>query len=221
MIKPFSVRLLLSLTLLCLAISAFAAPQLKSIPTQPLPGGEVKPGEPQTFSLTYQGDPPTALTLVMQTPGGDTVRVPTRASGGDPATGVVVSWPYTPTESGTYRYHFEATAGDLGSVRYPASPENDPQFVSPSLVTRYVILIVGLLVALLFLPFVVYVAARSLNKRGDPAAAARIALLLGVLASLGLYLYLFMSVYGALGDAIAAIGALAVLIVLFSRRRAV
>jgi hypothetical protein len=73
----------------------------------------------------------------------------------------------------------------------------------------------------LILPFVVYVAARSVNRQGDPAAAARIGLFLGVLASLGLYLYLFAADYGVLGIALASVAAVAILIVLFSRRRAI
>ena len=101
-----------------------------------------------------------------------------------------------------------------GIARYPAA--DDLQFVSVSLVSKYIIFGVGLLVALFFLPFVVYMGTRSLNKRSDPAAAARIGLLIGVLASFGLYLYLFWSVYGGLGTVIAAIAALGVLIALFS-----
>ena len=152
---------------------------------KPLPT-EVKLNEPMEISLKYTGDPPTKLSLVVLTPDGETVTVPGKASVGDPATGVTATWPYTPTESGEYRYHFEAQAGDIGGVRYPASPADDYQFVVASPLTRYIVLGAGLLVCLLLLPFVSYTATRGLNQRGDPAAAARIALLIGLVAYIGL-----------------------------------
>ena len=182
---------------------------------------EINAGNAEPFAMVYQqaqGDPPKDLFMVVQTPEGATVRVPAPPpAGGTPKDGQEVTWNYKPLDSGTYRYHFEATSSTGSSVRFPATEEL--QFVSVSLVSRYIIFGIGLLIALFFLPFVVYVATRSLNRRSDPAAAARVALLIGVLASFGLYLYLFRSVYGVLGIALAAIASLGILIALFSRRR--
>jgi len=209
--------LIFSLCLITLSAAFAAAPTLEPI-AHATPPGEVRPGDPQEFSMLYRGDPPTALTMVVLTPGGETVRVPAKATSGDPASGVPVTWPFTPSESGQYRYHFEAAAGDIGSVRYPATPTDDPQFVVVNLYTKYIILVTGLLIALLFLPFVVYVAARSANRRGDPGAAARVALLIGVAASYALFLYLFYTVYSALLLALAGVVALGLLIILFTRR---
>ena len=209
----------LCLCFLTLTAAHAAPPKLEPAPNADVPG-EVRPGQTLDFSMIYTGDPPTALNLVVQTPDGGTVRIPTKASGGDPAAGVPVSWRFTPDGSGSYKYHFEASAGDLGSARYPAAPADDPQFVAVNLLTKYLVFLVGLGIGLLFLPFVVYLAARSANRRGDPGAAARVALLIGVIASYALFLYLFYTVYSVLLLSLAGVVALGMLIVLFSRRRA-
>ena len=184
---------------------------------------EAHPGDSRDFDVTYkqaEGDPPKSLKLVLDTPGGQ-VAVPAQIPAGDPTKGIPVTWSYPVKNSGTYRFHFEATSTTGTSVRLPAKPEDDYNFASVNPLTKILIFAAGLIVAFLILPFVVYMAARGLNKHGDPAAAARIGLFLGVLASLGLYLYLFAADYGALGIAIACVAALAILIVLFSRRRAI
>ncbi len=224
--KPVFTRIILALSLFLLfaSVAAAAPPKLDTIPSQPLPT-EVKLNEALELSLKYTGDPPTKLQLVVLTPGGGTAIVPGHASVGDPSTGVSVSWPYTPTESGEYRYHFEAQAGDLGAVRYPDSSANDYQFVVGSPLTRYIVLGLGLLICLLLLPFVSYTATRGLNQRGDPAAAARVALLIGVVAYIGLIFCVLLlnsaDYVKYLSLALGGVLVLAVLVGLFSRRRAV
>lgn len=217
------IRVIVPLFALLLACAAAGAkpPTLTPSVTNEAPT-EINVGNAEPFAMVYQqaqGDPPKDLFMVVQTPQGVTLHVsPPTAPIGDPTTGEDVTWIYKPLDSGIYRYHFEATSTTGSSVRFPATDEL--QFVSVSLTSKYVILVVGLIVALFFLPFIVYIASRSLNKRGDPGAAARVALLIGVLASYGLFLYLFFSVYQFLGVAIGAVATLALLIVLFSRRRA-
>ena len=219
-------RIVLAFGLLCLlAAGAVAAPpKLEPNGSQPLPT-EVKLHELMELSLKYTGDPPTNLSMVVLTPDGETVTVPGKASAGDPATGVAATWPYSPTESGEYRYHFEAKAGDIGGVRYPVSPADDFQFVVASPVTRYIVLGVGLLICLLLLPFVSYTATRGLNQRGDAAAAARVALLIGLVAYVGLVLCVLLlnsaDYVRWLSVALGGVLILAVLVGLFSRRRAV
>lgn len=225
-LKPVLIRIILAFSLLCVLAgkAAAAPPKLELNDAQALPT-EVRLNEPLEMSLKYTGDPPTKLLLVVLTPNGETATVPGKASIGDPSTGVPVTWPYTPTESGEYRYHFEAQAGDLGGVRYPASPANDYQFVVGSPLTRYIVLGAGLLVCLFLLPFVSYTATRGLNQRGDPAAAARIALLIGLVAYIGLVICVLLlnstDYVRWLSLALGGVLILAVLVGLFSRRRAV
>jgi len=225
-LKPVFTRIVLALTLLCLlaGMAAAAPPKLEPNDTRPLPT-EVKLNELMELSLKYTGDPPTKLSMVVLTPNGETVTVPGKASVGEPTTGVAATWPYSPTESGEYRYHFEAQAGDIGGVRYPTSPADDFQFIVASPLTRYVVLGIGLLICLLLLPFVSYTATRALNQRGDPAAAARVALLIGLVAYVVLVLCVLLlnsaDYVRWLSVALGGVLILAVLVGLFSRRRAV
>jgi len=220
-------RLFLAVTLLLLAASGTFAkpPTLEIAPNNNALPTEARKSQALAMSLKYTGDPPTTLNMVVLTPDGETVTVPTKASVGDPAKGVLVTWPYTPTESGQYRYHFEAQAGDFGSVRYPLSPADDFQFVVANPITRYIVLGLGLLVCLFLLPFVSYTATRGLNQRGDPAAAARIALLIGIVAFIVLTLCVLtlnsVEYVKWLSYALGGVLVLAVLVGLFSRRRTV
>jgi hypothetical protein len=210
-----------ALALLCLFTSQVSAkpPTLELNNTAEIPA-EVPAGQPVTFNVTYKqdaGDPPTSLKLVVITPSGE-VSVPALPPGGDPVAGVTVTWPFTPKEAGTYKYHFEATSSTGGFARYPANAADDLQLVSFSILNKYIVLMVGLVIALAFLPFIVYVASRSINKRGAPATAARVALLIGVIASYALFLYLFHAVYGVLQLALGGVAAVALLIALFTRK---
>jgi hypothetical protein len=204
--------------LLLIAACAWAKPPTLE-PDSEFPPS-ILPGHLYTFHLKYkqtEGDKPTALKMLIDAPSGQ-ISVPAQVPGGDPINGIPVTWDYTPADSGQYQYHFEATSSTGGFARFPAE-NKELEFESPSLAGKYIALVVGLLVGLMFLPFVVYVGTRSVNKRSDPAAAARIALMIGVLASFGLFWYLFLGIYGPIGIAIGAIAAVAVLIALLSRRR--
>lgn len=206
--------------MLLLAVAVWAKPPTLE-PLSEFPSS-ILPGHSYTFQLTYkqsEGDPPRSLKMLIDAPGGQ-VSVPAQVPGGDPITGIPVTWSYTPADSGQYQYHFEAVSSTGGFAQYPAD-KSELTFSSPSIVGKYIALVVGLIVGLLFLPFIVYAGTRSANKRSDPAAAARVALMVGVLASFALYWYLFLGVYGYIGVAIVFIIALAILIALFSRRRAV
>ena len=175
--------------------------------------------------MEYAGDPPTKLSLVVLTPDGETVH---RAGQSCPATRRQESrspFPgrFTPAASGEYRYHFEAQAGDLGSTRFPESPANDFQFVVANPLTRYLVLGVGP-AHLLSVPAVrvVHGRRRGLNQHGDPAAAARIALLIGLVAYIALafcVLTLSFDYVKWLGLSLAGVVVLAILVGLFTRRR--
>ncbi len=222
-LKPVLCRFAALFALFALATAVHASPPLLTPINPDSFTQESHPGDTRSFNVTYtqaQGDAPKTLDLVLETPGGQ-VTEHAAVPPGDPTQGVPVTWTYTPQNSGTYRFHFEAVSVTGGSVRLPPSPADDYEFASVNPWVKIGIFVAGLVVAFLILPFVVYVGARSVNRQGDPAAAARIGLFLGVLASLGLYLYLFAADYGALGVVLACVAALGILIVLFSRRRAV
>ena len=221
-LKLLTFRHCLTLLLMTLCLSAFAAPPTLT-PAGDFPTSIV-PGHTYEFKLNYkqpEGDPPTALKMVIDAPSGQ-ISKPIAAPGGDPTApaGIPLDWTYSPDQSGQYQYRFEVTSSTGGFARYPAG-NSLLSFESPNPVIKYIVLAAGLVVALFFLPFVVYMLARSTNKRSDPGAAARIALLIGILAfcSLAWYLFLQNEETRMIGIGIEAIAIGAFLVVILNRRK--
>lgn len=206
------------LSLLLILSAAASPPTLKEIDNAQLPAGEISPGASLTFNLRYSGDPPTSLLLVVQTPDGDTVQVPAAPPAGDPSQGVDVSWVYKPLNSGPYHYHFEAAAGDLGSVRFPSDSSADYTFDSVNVGLKWITFAVGAAAALLLLPFVLYNAIRVVRKSSDAAGTARAAIFIGIVALYALFITLFLPIYHVLGAAIGGAATVALIVGLFSRR---
>jgi hypothetical protein len=103
--------------------------------------------------------------------------------------GVSVTWALGPLPPGRHRAHFEAASID-GRTRYPK--EGGLPLVVESLIAKWLLLAVGLTLALAVLPGVVYVGAR---RAADPAGAARTSLAIGILAAYLWLLWLFVPVY--------------------------
>jgi len=184
----------------------------------------VLPGHTYTFPLKYtqtEGDPPSTLQMIVDTPYGQVTQKASPPSG-SPVAGEEVSWVFTPQQSGQYQFHFEAISSTGGIARYPAG-SGELSFESPSMIVKYIVLGVGLVIALFFLPFVVYLIARSANRQSDPGAAARVALLIGILSFCGLAWYLFLQndETRLIGIAIETIAVGAFLVVMLNRRRTV
>ncbi len=142
----------------------------------------------------------------------------TRKGAGDPETGIILEWDVSSLEVGSHRSYFEVTNETGQTARYPQNDQEFYGFTVESLVVKIGIMIAGMVVGLAFLPFLVYVLSRSLNKRGDPSRAARGGLLIGILACGALFIYLFASFYGALAYAIGVIAALALAVIVLTRR---
>ena len=142
----------------------------------------------------------------------------TRKGAGDPETGLVLEWDVSNLEVGSHRSYFEVTNDTGEVVRYPANDQEFYGFTVESLTVKLGIMAGGLVVGLVFLPFLVYVLARSMNKRGDPSRAARVGLLIGILACGALFIYLFASFYGPLVFAIGIIASLALAVIVLTRR---
>lgn len=220
-LKSLLACLFLPLTLLTLSLSAFAAPPALT-PASEFPTSVV-PGHSYVFHLTYkqiEGDPPAVLQMVVDAPYGQAVQKAQKPAG-DPAAGEDLSWDFSPQQSGQYQYHFDVTSATGGVARYPAG-SGELTFEAPNPLVKYIVLAVGLVIALFFLPFVVYMIARAANKRSDPSAAARIALLIGILAFCGLAWYLFLQNEETrmIGYGIEAVAIGAFLVVILNRRRA-
>lgn len=214
---------LIVIALFTVAVAAFAEPPKFNILDKEPWSKEVQPGQVLTFHLQYlqaAGDPPKSLKMVVEPPTGEPINVqPNPTTDKDPVKGIDLTWTYIPINTGKYKFHFETVSATGESARLPLSESDQFEFVSSSVAIKYIILGVGLIIALGFVPFVVYAATRSINKKSDPSAAARIAILIGILASYALFIYLFFNFYQWLGVGIGAVAALAIIVAIFTRRR--
>lgn len=184
--------------------------------------GEVLTGEQLEFEVAYHqdsGDKPRILQLLIEIPGGGVTKLQPDHTTGDPATVMTATWFFTPRNTGDYKFHFETTSVTGETARFPQDASADDQFSASNLYTKYIILAVGLVVALWILPFIVYLGTRAINRKSDPTIAARIAFAIGVLAWIGLFIGLFSSVYSWPIHAIVIIAGAALLLVLFTRRK--
>ena len=224
-IHPFSIvaRLLAAVCLCLLSVSHAVASPPTLEPASEFPTSVV-PAHQYVFHLTYkqaEGDPPQTAQMIVDAPAA-TDKLKAFIPSGDPVTGEDISWNFSPQQSGQYQYHFEVTSTTGGVARYP-SGSGELSFESPSMIAKYIVLAVGLVIALFFLPFVVYMIARSLNKQSDPGAAARVALLIGLLSFCVLAWYLFLQSEETriLGISIETLAVGAFLVVMLNRRRTV
>lgn len=213
----------LGLTLLlgACALSALAAPPALS----EIPGAELQEiyqaGKTYTLRLQYtdpDGDRPRKAQFIDESPAGTVSKDLTRLDGNNFRGGVPLVWEVRGFEPGAHRAYFLVTDAEGQTTRFPPSPDQFYTFKVESLGTKWGIMAAGLVVGLLFVPFLVYVLARSLNRRGDPSRAARVGLLFGILACCALFIYLFASFYGPLAYAIGGIAALALLVIVLTRR---
>ena len=200
--------------------AALAAPPTLTEPPGAALKGVYRAGQSYTLTLVFKdpdGDRPRRVKFIDQSDAGN-VEVDGRIGPGDPQTGVNIDWNVRGFAPGGHRAYFAVTGTDGNTARYPPDPNEFYTFAAENLVTKWVIMGAGLLVGLLFLPFLVYVLARSMNRRGDPSRAARVGLLLGILACCALFIYLFASTYGPLTYVMGGIAALALLVIVLTRR---
>lgn len=182
---------------------------------------------------TFQVDKPYTITLRYTDPKGDSIKkadclfidqgpsgrtsTPATKITGSPETGADISWELNKLEQGAHTAHFEIKNESDTVTRYPEDEKSSYQFVVEAVATKVIVMVVGLLVALLALPLIVYLMARAMNPRGDPSRAARMGLLIGILSSCALFIYLFLSLFGPLVWAILIVGAFAAIVLMLRR----
>jgi hypothetical protein len=191
---------------------AVAAPQLQevddSVPRQ------ARTGEKYIFRIQYSdpnGDRPQEARLVTEGPEGvrrwlaDALGART-VDYHKPTTLEFVAGPFS---SGDHHAHFEV-ASVADKVRYPAS--------GGGLLFTVENVIIGLAVALLFLPLITFVLVRAVNPSSDPSRAARFGLLVGIVASYALFVFLFSALYPLPWLIVLGVLALGLLFALVPRR---
>lgn len=198
---------------------AAAAPQLRevddSVPRQ------ARTGEKYLFHIQYSdanGDRPQEAVLVTEGPEGvhrwqaDTIQART-VDYHKPATLDFMAGPFS---SGDHHAHFEV-ASVADKIRYPASGSG-LLFTVENVLLKWIELIVGLAVALLFLPLIMFVLVRAVNPSSDPTRAARFGLLVGIVASYALFVFLFSALYPLPWLIVLGVLALGLLFALVPRR---
>jgi hypothetical protein len=179
------------------AAPAFATPPRLSAVDGAVPGS-MRTGEKYLFRVEYsdaEGDRPQEATLVTEGPEG--VRrwsaEATTGSTADYKKGSTLEFTAGPFDSGEHRAHFEASSVD-GKARYPAGGST-LTFNVENVLLKWIELAIGLGVALLFLPLIMFVLVRAVNPHSDPSRAARFGLLVGIIASYALFVFLFSALY--------------------------
>jgi hypothetical protein len=133
-------------------------------------------------------------------------------------TGVTLSWEVNGFAKGDHAGYFEIENEKGIKTRYPGKDGTYYSFAVESLVDKWIVMGVGLLICLFMLPFLVYLIARSANKQGNPSSAARIGLIIGIFAALALFIFQFLSWYSPLVLVLGGVAAIFLLVVVITRR---
>jgi len=215
--KVFSFSCACLVALLLLVAPAFAEPTLVPIDTLPT---SIQENATQTFRFRYRdpnGDRIRKATFTDRASSATTKIPATILPTDDTSKGVEIDWTVKSLEAGEHHSEFTVETA-AQTVRYPLKPEDTYDFGVEKMMVKWAIFAGGVLVGLMFLPFLVYALSRSMNQRGDPTKAARGALLLGILMCGALFIWLFAGTFGFIGVIIAAIAALALIVMVLTRR---
>jgi hypothetical protein len=209
----------IGMTILVAGGPVVAAPQLQevddSVPRQ------ARTGEKYIFRIQYSdsnGDRPQEARLVTEGPEG-VRRWPADALGArtvDYHKPTMLEFVAGPFSSGEHYAHFEV-ASVADKVRYPATGSG-LLFTVENVLLKWIELLVGLAVALLFLPLITFVLVRAVNPSSDPSRAARFGLLVGIVASYALFVFLFSALYPLPWLIVLGVLALGLLFALVPRR---
>ena len=187
--------------------------------------------DPQSKLLNqYEVNKPYVLKLEYTDPDGDKIdkaqfieERPTQVTfdykgiEGDITKGATVKWEINGFEKGGHEGYFLIKNKTGKSVRYPEQGKTY-NFAVTSLTDLWLKTLIGIFVCLIALPFLVYVIARSVNKQGDPSRAARFGLMLGIIMAAAVFLVNFFGVYDYMVLGLGAIAAVALLVIVMTRR---
>lgn len=210
----------LFLALVSLTLPSLAKPELTPLS----PPSELKTlyraGEKYTVRLSYRDPDGYKLksakfidTSQTNNPGFDAKDI-----SGKTEDGIELAWENIEFVKGDHSAHFEVENEKGIKVRYPSDTNANYNFAVESLVDKWIVFIVGVVICIAMLPYLVYLIARSVNKQGNPSSAARGALILGIIAALALFIWQFLSWYNPLVLVLGGIAALFFLVIVLVRR---
>ncbi len=217
--RRFALAAAAALFALCAPAARAEKPTLTELPE---PESRLKSnyevGKAYTLKLLYtdkDGDRIKSAKFIEDAP--TSVSYDSKSTEGNPESGQTIVWQINGFEKGGHRGHFLIETAE-GTFRYPPEDKGDYTFSVTSVGDKWILMAVGLFICLGALPFLVYQIARSVNKRGNPSSAARVGLILGIFAALALFIYLFVGIYDPLILALGGVAAVAVLIMVLTRR---
>ena len=176
-------------------------------------------GKPYVLKLEYtdpDGDKIASAKFVEERP--TVINHDYKGMEGDIAKGATIKWEINGFEKGGHEGYFLVKNKTGKSIRYPAVDKGSYTFAVTSLADLWIKTLLGIFICLIALPFLAYIVARSANKQGDPSRAARFALILGIIGAAAVFLVNFFGVYDYMVLGLAGLAALALLIVVMTRR---
>jgi len=122
------------------------------------------------------------------------IDVPMKAIDGSTADGASVTWELNGFEKGDHKGFFVVTT-ETGSTRYPQAPDTFYEFKVHSVVDKWIVVGVSIVLCFTLVPWVIYTGVRSMNRRGSPSSAAKVGLMVGALGALAMFVWQFLGIY--------------------------
>ena len=190
-------RILILLAVFCVITTGVFA-QGASLTT---PGNQTLPnlyqtGKRYTLRLQYQdpkGDDVTKAVFHDESRSGN-IDIPMKAIDGSTADGATVTWEVNGFEKGDHKGFFVVTT-ETGSTRYPQAADTFYEFKVHSVIDKWILVGVSIVLCFTLIPWVVYTIVRSMNRRGSPSSAAKVGLMVGALGALTMFVWQFLGVY--------------------------
>ena len=165
------------------------------------PGNQTLPnlyqtGKRYTLRLQYQdpkGDDVTKAVFHDESRSGN-IDIQMKAIDGSTADGATVTWEVNGFEKGDHKGFFVVTT-ETGSTRYPQAADTFYEFKVHSVIDKWILVGVSIVLCFTLIPWVVYTIVRSMNRRGSPSSAAKVGLMVGALGALTMFVWQFLGVY--------------------------
>lgn len=190
-------RILVLLTVFCGVVSGvFAQGAMLTTPgNQALPN-LYQTGKRYTVRLQYvdpKGDDVTKAVFHDESRSGN-IDIPMKAIDGSTADGATVTWEVNGFEKGDHKGYFMVTT-ETGTTRYPQAPDTFYEFKVQSVIDKWIVVGVAIVLCFTLIPWVIYTVVRSMNRRGSPSSAAKVSLLVGALGALAMFVWQFLGIY--------------------------
>ena len=190
-------RIIVLLAVLCVLTSGvFAQGAALTTPGNQALANLYQTGKRYTLRLQYvdpKGDDVTKAVFHDESRSGN-IDVPMKAIDGLTADGASVTWEVNGFEKGDHKGYFMVTT-ETGSTRYPQAPDTFYEFKVHSVIDKWIVVGVSIVLCFTLVPWVIYTSVRSMNRRGSPSSAAKVGLMVGALGALAMFVWQFLGIY--------------------------